>query len=69
MFSIGQRVRGPHGTGTILQFERIDSVSKPVEYSSEYRTGDRIAVQLDDPTIWSHGVGHPHYASRDLEVL
>lgn len=66
-FIKGQRVTTPHGLGTILNFERVVHVRLPVTYVDEYVAGDRIQVQLDDPDLWVHGVGNPHYSARDIQ--
>jgi hypothetical protein len=60
---IGQRVNTKYGTGTVIEFERITNV---ITYVSEYAEGDRIAVLLDDPTLWPYGKGNPHFLIQDI---
>lgn len=61
---IGQRVNTKYGTGTVVEFERL---THPISYPLEYADGDRIAVLLDDPTLWPHGKGNPHFLINEVK--
>lgn len=60
---IGQRVNTKFGAGTVAKFERL---THPITYPVEYADGDRIAVLLDDPTQWPHGIGNPHFYIKEI---
>lgn len=61
-FNVGQRVLGPHGSGTVIGFEEFSFDGFKSEVVAETNNpGDRVVIELDPGHTWAFE-GQDYYA-------